>query len=465
MIRYDTEATYMLVFGWQGSVYKKAVKRALPAVLMTALFIVWKEYHPESMNSDGFQNEFAYSVFTYLLGFIVIFRCNLAYSRFWEGRNSIEKMTNCWIDASIKCITFDNFKNKNPPENVRLWRLKMLGLFSLLHGTALSTLANFSLNNPMEIFEGIDPKVEDTLNMVSVKDRAYLVYTWIQEELLERMADGGLQAPPPIVTRIWQDLTNGMQGFNDADMIDDTPFPFPYSQIISILLLLLATTSGYVMMVFVENYYWVLFLTGTVVGTFHALNEVAKELEIPYGEDANDLPMTEYQDCFNNRMQQLLFLGEDIFECPGVSAAAERHAEMNKNVSMDEQVKKVEPPKPAPTPPVLAFTGTMSRSCWDGAIPAIMPTYTPHSPPSSPSSPPRPAGQGLAGLPAGFAEADEYGVDLEEMYPTGRPTYDNYETRDDKRLEMTWQRLLHAEDPAFGDVLKRVDMRDTGEVH
>merc|ERR1711871_1743358 len=122
-----------------------------------------------------------------------------------------------------------------------------------------------------------------------------------------------MNAPPPIATRIWGDLTAGMQGYNDADMVLDTPFPFPYSQILAILLLLLVTTCGYVMLAFVDQIIFVILLVGVAVGTFHGLNEVAKELEQPFGDDANDLPMQEYQNNFNNRMQQLLHLGEEMY--------------------------------------------------------------------------------------------------------------------------------------------------------
>jgi len=114
----------------------------------------------------------------------------------------------------------------------------------------------------------------------------------------------------------------------------DTPFPFPYAQILAILLMLLVFTCGYIMLAFVNNVIMVIALVGVAVGTFHGLNEVAKELEQPFGDDVNDLPMQEYQNNFNNRMQQLFYLGEDIYEGPGPSIAAIRFAKewSNKNV-------------------------------------------------------------------------------------------------------------------------------------
>ena len=88
------------------------------------------------------------------------------------------------------------------------------------------------------------------------------------------------------------------------------------------------------MATFVSSIFWVLFLTATAVATYHGLNEVAKELEVrpfriyfprliplspfqmPFGTDPNDLPIAEYQLLLNDRLQQLLFMGERQFQVP-----------------------------------------------------------------------------------------------------------------------------------------------------
>ena len=51
----------------------------------------------------------------------------------------------------------------------------------------------------------------------------------------QRQQLGGVAAPPPIVSRIFQELSNGLLGFENAYKVARTPFPFPYAQIVQVL--------------------------------------------------------------------------------------------------------------------------------------------------------------------------------------------------------------------------------------
>ena len=50
-----------------------------------------------------------------------------------------------------------------------------------------------------------------------------------------RCKEGGLNMPPPIVSRIYQELSNGSIGFHQAQKIARVPFPFPYAQLLAIM--------------------------------------------------------------------------------------------------------------------------------------------------------------------------------------------------------------------------------------
>lgn len=354
MIIYESDNLYKVIFRLKGSVYIPTFQNSLLSMLIAGGLCIVREYDKSPFSN--FENAWSYSVFTFVLGFVLVFRCQMAYKRFWDGREAIEAMTSEWVDAAIKCVSFDK-RAKLPEENIRLWRSKMVSLFSLLHGVALSALSDEDIE--MDIITGIDESVTTQINLGKVQDDVYLTYSWIQDELMSRMAEGGLNAPPPIATRIWQSLGNGMNGYNNACMIDDTPFPFPYAQIIALLLVILGVSCGYVMAVFVEHPFWVVFLTGVAVSGYHALNEVAKELENPFGNDDNDLPLENYQAVMNNRLQQLLYLGDSYFAIPQPSAASERRSLA--------YAKPKPPPQPAPivvpSPPAAKPSNNTFRMC------------------------------------------------------------------------------------------------------
>jgi len=261
-------------------------------------------------------------------------------------------------------VSFDK-RSKLPEEDRRIWRSKIISLFSLLHASALGELSERT--EELEVINGIDEQAVNQMNLDRVTDDVYLAYAWIQDELMVRISQGGLAVPPPIATRIWQDLTNGMQGYNDAHIILDTPFPFPYAQILAVLLALLTVSCGYVMATFVSSIFWVLFLTATAVATYHGLNEVAKELEMPFGTDPNDLPIAEYQLLLNDRLQQLLFMGERQFQIPLPSNIA---------TTMAEQYKKAPAPVTATVQP-----GSVQRSAACFAQPGLSANTMPEEQP------------------------------------------------------------------------------------
>lgn len=121
--------------------------------------------------------------------------------------------------------------------------------------------------------------------------------------LLERArARDFLSKSAPIDTRIFQVLSDGFLGFNQALKISTTPFPFPYAQLsvaglvvftgfIPILLAsLVLDTALLVILCFTSGlFYW-------------AIHEVAREVEDPFRHTPNRLPLEDLQQDFNRRL-------------------------------------------------------------------------------------------------------------------------------------------------------------------
>jgi len=262
-----------------------------------------------------------WQIYTFVLGFVLVFRCNLAYQRFWEGRTCLELMSSKWSDAALQTVIFDNVANKSEVDRLA-FRARMLSLFSLLHATALAKLQD--CEEEMEVLAGIDQQeVLRSLNSHRVKDQVFVVFTWVQDTLIRRLGHGGLAVPAPICTRLFQELSNGMLGFNNAAKIHDTPFPFPYAQLITLALMVLTLTCGVVMNAFVRSPFWATALSFVAIAGYYAINEVAIELEDPFGDDANDLPMHVYQQEYNNRLRPLLRLNEDVYSSPALDHNAD----------------------------------------------------------------------------------------------------------------------------------------------
>lgn len=157
-------------------------------------------------------------------------------------------------DAALQAVVFDltsrqSKGGKKTEIQVRKWRTKICGLFSLLHGMGLAELAEGDALN-MPVLTGLCvADVEVLLGQQGVEltaDRTFAVLMWVCQELTQAMTEGHMNVPAPIMSRMYQEISIGMLAFNNAMKIHDTPFPFPYAQIISTLMMFLTLTIGIV---------------------------------------------------------------------------------------------------------------------------------------------------------------------------------------------------------------------------
>lgn len=77
--------------------------------------------------------------------------------------------------------------------------------------------------------------------------------------------------------------------------IADTPFPFPWAQVVLIMLILYALTTPLVVVAFINSTWTGLAVNFLSVQSYWCLNEVARDLEEPFVYDPNDLPLARYQ--------------------------------------------------------------------------------------------------------------------------------------------------------------------------
>merc|ERR1719217_1326258 len=93
---------------------------------------------------------------------------------------------------------------------------------------------------------------------------------------------GVLNAPPPILSRVFQELSNGIVGLNNARKIVDFPFPFPFAQMITCMLLLHWLFTPLLTALLFKHWLWCSMLCFVTVLVFWSLNYVATEIEVPF---------------------------------------------------------------------------------------------------------------------------------------------------------------------------------------
>jgi len=390
-------------FFWWASLSGSCFPRALPwAVMSTALTCVVHHYlhdaiYTKRTDHDFLQHPSLYQAFLVMVGFVMVFRTQIAYQRFWEARTMFAQMQSKWQDAVQQAFIFDDIHKSGgelQPRSMeagKSYRHRMIHLFSVLHAMACIRLLrldesfngspkawlgsigewrelppeekaawqadpankyreNFIQNSKASYrfrcgegfeFEPFpylgswdpaernvlleDPSVwlwgeegvhydattgmsseasieantycgrlcinpEHTLPAEDVSvDRVGIVMGWIMREVGLRQIQGGVAVPPPVLSRLYQVLSDGRLGFQHCEKICDCPFPFPYAQLAWFLLATLSFTFPFLLTMYCYNMEFAAALAFILILCYHTLEEVARELQDPFNCAINDI--------------------------------------------------------------------------------------------------------------------------------------------------------------------------------
>lgn len=97
MIVYETGILSTL-----GRVHGSAVyKTVLPATFSTSMLLVYFTYLPEGKERKVVQHPYAVGAFIAFFSFLLTFRLNYGYQRYWEGATAVHTMMSKWLDCAM----------------------------------------------------------------------------------------------------------------------------------------------------------------------------------------------------------------------------------------------------------------------------------------------------------------------------------------------------------------------------
>merc|ERR1719410_1143978 len=135
--------------------------------------------------------------------------------------------------------------------------------------------------------------------------RPSLVFHWIQSLMVEAIPQV-LNVPPPILGRAFNELADGLVKFEDSTKVAFIPFPAQYTQVTFCLMSVHWILAPLTASSFSGNPLMVCGLTFVFVFTFWLLFMLAEDMENPFGDDADDVPLVDYQHHINSRFRMLL---------------------------------------------------------------------------------------------------------------------------------------------------------------
>jgi len=180
-----------------------------------------------------------------------------------------------------------------------------LYLFGQSRNSTSRTLYNAS--RPFRIIGGVsDTEIELLQAARGPLAKVALCSLWLQEFVTRECLAGSVgSVAPPILSRLYQFISDGMLGYNQARKVAYIPFPFPHAQITSLFVFAVAMFLPVLMLQFVANIYLAFFLNFVTVMSFTGLHEVARELEQPFMNVPNDVPLNNFQAQFNEALMTM----------------------------------------------------------------------------------------------------------------------------------------------------------------
>jgi len=315
---------------------------AFPGAIASIAFHEWLAQYPDI--AEQLARDMGASVFngfSFILGFLIVFRTQKAYQRWWEGGTLLSELRGEWFNACSNLVAFLNMDPSKETEVMEMQH-KLVRLFSLLYGCALRQVSMSPVNNNLEFINLAGFDARSLQYMGDCHDACEIVLQWLQRLIVEANTKDVIKIAPPILARVYNQLGQGIVKLNDARKIKEFPVPFALAQLIAMMLLLHWFSTTLLCALAVSHPALAGLAAFIVVFSFWGVNYIAVELENPYGADANDLPLLEMQDNLNRSL--LCMLSTKATRPPDFEFIFERDTDV-KNITrrfkMDDYLKEL----------------------------------------------------------------------------------------------------------------------------
>lgn len=229
-----------------------------------------------------------HSILGFVLSMLLVFRTNTAYDRWWEGRRVWGSVVNNCRNVSLKLSAFIS----NEQDRLELKHLIVNYIFSFKNHLRNKYIQDeFTPTHQMTLASFADAKHKPN---------------FIAKELYRKIQH--LYQEKSITNEHLLILNEELKSFTDncgaCERIKNTPIPYSYSiflkKIIFIYIISLPLFFGK------EYGYTTVPITMIVLYVFASIELIAEEIEDPFGEDDNDLPLDDICHRIKNNLNEIL---------------------------------------------------------------------------------------------------------------------------------------------------------------
>lgn len=272
MISYDNKAWYRHLFAWKGAVIKGVSLRVFIFMAWTAVVVFL--YESTIIPKEKSIDMVIYNVVGLALGLLLVFRTNTSYDRYWEGRKLLGGMVNTCRNASF---LLNNIIPKEDTESRKEFA-ELIAAFNyaykehLRNGVSRKDLPNLREEYKAIIFES--------------KHVPNAIMKLIQEKVY------ALQSNNPdhtVFINLNNELAIFINNIGGMERIRNTPVPFAYAAHLQMFITIYFIGLPFGLS---EKFHWLAVpAVGAIALILLGINEIGVEIEDPFGDDPNDLPV------------------------------------------------------------------------------------------------------------------------------------------------------------------------------
>lgn len=277
MIAYDPKKWFSPPFRFHRS---DTLRRLFPwiiGVFAYSALIAWLELEYWQLGADSKVRHIPtlHTLLGFVISFVLVFRTNTAYDRWWEGRRLWGALVNNSRNLAMKLAALLPEGDPN-----RAFFRKIIPAYALALKKHLR-----SEDTRIEMFDGLSPKIQKQLDMEKHVPNQVAAAIFRQVETLRQ---SGVLSDQQLLY-----LNPELQSFTDicggCERIRNTPIPYSYSVFIKKFVIIYVATLPFGF-VFTLGYY-VVPIVGFIFYVLASLELIAEEIEEPFGGDENDLPL------------------------------------------------------------------------------------------------------------------------------------------------------------------------------
>jgi ion channel-forming bestrophin family protein len=282
MIDYDAKSWTGVLWQLRGSV----VPRLVPRILLTASIgllgsLLFSRYNIRLPNT-------AHTLLAVALGLLLVFRTNASYDRYWEGRRILGGIVNRSRNLLRQATSYLEGQDEATQESRRELRRLTIVFYALLRQYLRKERDLDALGAPLT--------PEEKSALAPIKVRPNLAIHWLSALLMSNLKAGRLTEER--LRLLDENVTELVELWGNAERILKTPIPFAYAQHIKGFSAIFCFTVPFAL---VESMKFFTPLASAVIayGMF-GIDEIGVELEDPFGDDPNDLPLDAMAETIQN---------------------------------------------------------------------------------------------------------------------------------------------------------------------